>query len=162
VSANGATRWLAIGSFTFQPSELAKLGLLLVLAAVLGSGRPAWQRFVGALLLAVVPIGLTLLQPDLSTTMLLVVLSASMLVIGRVPARFLLPLAATVAISAPLMISLLQPYQLERLGTFLVGSQGSPTGSGWALRQAHIAVASGGLFGPTDDPLRGLRAQYQP
>src|SRR3954454_10306968 len=45
LSANGATRWIAIGSFTFQPSELAKLGLLLVLAAVLGSSRPAWQRF---------------------------------------------------------------------------------------------------------------------
>ena len=45
LSAKGATRWIAIGSFTFQPSELAKLGLLLVLAAVLGSNRPAWQRF---------------------------------------------------------------------------------------------------------------------
>jgi cell division protein FtsI/penicillin-binding protein 2/cell division protein FtsW (lipid II flippase) len=162
LSAKGATRWIAVGSFTFQPSELAKLGLLLVLAGVLGSSRPPWQRFGAAVLLAVVPIGLTLLQPDLSTTMLLVVLTVSMLVIGRVPGRFLLPLAATAAISAPLLISLLLPYQLERLGTFLVGSQQSSTGSGWALRQAHIAVASGGLFGRTDDPLRGLRAQYLP
>src|SRR4051794_14513745 len=162
LSANGATRWMAIGSFTFQPSELAKLGLLLVLAAVLGSSRPAWQRFTLALLLAVVPIGLTLLQPDLSTTMLLVVLTGSMLVIGRGPARFLLPLVAAAAVSAPLMISLLQPYQIERLGSFLVGAHESPTGSGWALRQAHIALGSGGLFGRTDDPLRGLRAQYLP
>src|SRR3954449_12276372 len=162
LSAKGATRWIAIGSFTFQPSELAKLGLLLVLAAVLGSSRPAWQRFALAVLLTAVPIGLTLLQPDLSTTMLLLVLSASMLVIGRVPARFLLPLGATAAIVAPLMITLLQPYQLQRLGTFLVGSQESSTGSGWALRQAHIAVASGGLFGQTGDPLRGLRAEYLP
>src|SRR4051794_14214462 len=162
LSANGATRWIAIGSFPFQPSELVKLGLLLVLAAVLGSGRPAWQRFGAAVLLAVVPIGLTLLQPDLSTTMLLVLLAGPMLVIGRVPARFLLPLGAAAMISAPLMVALLQPYQLERLGTFLVGSQESSTGSGWALRQAHIAVASGGLFGRTGDPLRGLRAQYLP
>src|SRR4051794_320885 len=162
LSANGATRWMAIGSFTFQPSELAKLGLLLVLAAVLGSSRPAWQRFTLALLLAVVPIGLTLLQPDLSTTMLLVVLTGSMLVIGRGPARFLLPLVAAAAVSAPLMISLLQPYQIERLGSFLVGAHESPTGSGWALRQARIALSSGGLFGRTGDPLRGLRAQYLP
>jgi len=162
LSANGATRWIAIGSLTFQPSELAKLGLLLVLAAVLGSGRPPWQRFVVALLLTVVPIGLTLLQPDLSTAMLLAVLAAAMLVIGRVPARFLLPLAAVAAVSAPLLISLLRPYQVARLGSFLVGAHQSPTGSGWAVRQANIAVGSGGLFGRTDDPLRLLRAQYLP
>ena len=162
LTANGATRWIEIGSFSFQPSELAKLGLLLVLAAVLGSGRPAWQRFSLAVLLAVVPIGLTLVQPDLSTTTLLVVLAGSMLVIGRVPARFLLPLAAAAAVSAPLVIGLLRPYQVERLGSFLVGAHESPTGSGWAVRQAHIAVGSGTLFGRADDPLRVLRAQYLP
>src|SRR4051794_8617359 len=161
-SANGATRWISIGSFTFQPSELAKLGLLLVLAVVLGSSRPAWQRFTLAVLLSAVPIGLTVLQPDLSTTALLALLAATMLILGRVPARFLLPLAAAAAVSAPLMISLLQPYQVERLGSFLVGAHESPTGSGWALRQAQIAVGSGGLFGRTDDPLRLLRAQYLP
>ena len=94
--------------------------------------------------------------------MLLAVLAGSMLVIGRVPARFLLPLVAAAAVSAPLLISLLRPYQVERLGSFLVGAHESPTGSGWAVRQAHIAVGSGGLFGRTDDPLRGLRAQYLP
>jgi cell division protein FtsI/penicillin-binding protein 2 len=70
--------------------------------------------------------------------------------------------AAAAAISAPLMISLLRPYQLARLGSFLVGAHETPTGSGWAVRQAHIAVASGGLLGRTHDPLRGLRAQYLP
>ena len=162
LSANGATRWIAIGSFTFQPSELAKLGLLLVLASVLGSGRPPWQRFVATLLLAAVPIGLTLLQPDLSTAALLAVLTAAMLVLGRVPARFLLPLGAAVAVLAPLAISLLRPYQLARLGSFLVGAHESPTGSGWAVQQARIALGSGGLFGRTGDPLRGLRAEYLP
>ena len=161
-TVNGATRWIEIGPVSFQPSELAKLGLLLVLAGVLGSGRPAWQRFSLALLLAGVPIGLTLVQPDLSTTTLLVVLAGSMLVIGRVPARFLLPLAAGAAVSAPLVIGLLRPYQVERLGSFLVGAHESPTGSGWAVQQAQIAVGSGTLFGRTDDPLRVLRAQYLP
>ena len=162
ITANGATRWIGIGSFSLQPSELAKLGLLLVLAAVLGSARPAWQRFSLAVLLAAVPIGLTLVQPDLSTTTLLAVLAASMLVIGRIPARFLLPLVAAATISAPLVIGLLRPYQVERLGSFLVGAHESPTGSGWAVRQANIAVGSGTLFGRTDDPLRLLRAEYLP
>ena len=162
LSANGATRWFAIGPMTFQPSELAKLSLILVLAAVLGSGRPPWQRFALALLLAALPIGLTLLQPDLSTSMLLIVLTAGMLLLGRIPARFLLPLAAAAAVSAPLLISFLRPYQVSRLGSFLVGAHEAPTGSGWAIRQAHIAVGSSGLFGRTDDPLRGLRSQYLP
>ena len=162
ITANGATRWIGIGSFSLQPSELAKLGLLLVLAAVLGSARPAWQRFSLAVLLAAVPIGLTLVQPDLSTTTLLAILAASMLVIGRIPARFLLPLVAAATISAPLVIGLLRPYQVERLGSFLVGAHESPTGSGWAVRQANIAVGSGTLFGRTDDPLRLLRAEYLP
>jgi cell division protein FtsI/penicillin-binding protein 2/cell division protein FtsW (lipid II flippase) len=162
ITANGATRWIGIGPVTFQPSELAKLGLLLVLAGVLGSGRPEWQRFALAVVLAVVPIGLTLAQPDLSTTTLLAVLAGSMLIIGRVPVRFLMPLVAAAAVSAPLLIGLLRPYQVERLGSFLVGAHESPTGSGWAVRQAHIAVGSGTLFGRTDDPLRLLRAQYLP
>jgi cell division protein FtsI/penicillin-binding protein 2/cell division protein FtsW (lipid II flippase) len=162
LSAYGATRWLAIGPLTFQPTELAKLGLLLVLAVVLGSGRPAWQRFTLALLLAAVPIVLTLMQPDLSSTALLAVLTVAMLVIGRVPARFLLPLGAAVVVAAPLVIGLLRPYQLQRLGTFLVGAHQSSTGSGWALLQARIALGSGGLFGRGSDPLRGLQAQYLP
>ncbi len=162
LSANGATRWFAVGPLTFQPSELAKLGLLLVLAGVLGSGRPAWQRFTLAVLLAALPIGLTLLQPDLSTAMLLTVLTAGLLLLGRVPARFLLPLGATAAVSAPLLIGFLRPYQVSRLGSFLAGAHESPTGSGWAVRQAHISVGSGGLFGRTDDPLRLLRSQYLP
>src|SRR5690348_9997286 len=162
LTANGATRWIGFGSFSLQPSELAKLGLLLVLAAVLGSTRPDWQRFSLVVLLATVPIGLTLVQPDLSTTTLLVVLAASMLVMGRIPARFLLPLVAAAVVSAPLVIGLLRPYQVERLGSFLVGAHESPTGSGWAVRQAQIAVGSGTLFGRTDDPLRLLRAEYLP
>ena len=161
-SANGATRWIALGSFTFQPTELAKVGLLLVLAAVLGSARPAGQRVALAVLLAAVPIALTLLQPDLSSAALLAVLTAAMLVIGRVPARFLLPLGAAAAVSAPLVVNLLRPYQLQRLGTFLVGAHQSPTGAGWALLQARIALGTGGLFGTAGTALSGLRAQYLP
>jgi cell division protein FtsI/penicillin-binding protein 2/cell division protein FtsW (lipid II flippase) len=161
-TVNGATRWIALGGFTFQPSELAKLGLLFVLAAVLGSARPAWQRFLFAIGLAVVPIAFTILQPDLSTSMLLIVLTVAMLIIGRIPARILLPLFAGVAVVTPLTIGFLRPYQLERLGTFLVGAHESPTGSGWAVLQAHIALASGSLYGSSGHPLAGLLAQYLP
>src|ERR671910_133266 len=116
ISANGATRWIAVGPVSFQPSELAKLGLLLVLAGILGSGQPEWRRATLAVVAAAVPILLTVVQPDLSTATLLAVLAGSMLVIGRVPLRFLMPLVAAAAVSAPLLIGLLRPYQVERLG----------------------------------------------
>lgn len=161
-TTKGATRWLAIGGLTFQPSELAKLGLLLVLAAVLGSARPAWQRLGLALVLTTPVVGLVLRQPDLSTTALLVGLAATMLVIGRVPARFLVPLLASAAVAAPLAIGMLRPYQLERLGSFLVGAHQSPTGAGWAVQQARIALGAGALFGRSGDPLTDLMAQYLP
>ncbi|GAA5128054.1 FtsW/RodA/SpoVE family cell cycle protein [Pseudonocardia adelaidensis] len=162
VTYNGATRWIAIGAFTFQPSELAKLGLLLALAAALGSSRPPWQRFASAVALAAVPIVLTVLQPDLSTTLLLLALTIVMLIIGRVPARFLVPLFGTAAIAAPLAVDLLHPYQLQRLGSFLVGAEESPTSAGWAVLQSHIAMGWGSLLGSADHPLTDLLSQYLP
>jgi cell division protein FtsI/penicillin-binding protein 2/cell division protein FtsW (lipid II flippase) len=159
---NGATRWIAVGELTFQPSELAKLRLLLALAVTLGSNRPPWQRFAFAVGLAAVPIGLTVLQPDLSTTFLLLALTVVMLIIGRVPARFLVPLFGAAAIAAPLAVGVLRPYQLQRLGSFLVGAEESPTSSGWTVLQSHIAMGWGSLFGRADDPLTGLLAEYLP
>ncbi|MGH3494842.1 MAG: FtsW/RodA/SpoVE family cell cycle protein, partial [Sciscionella sp.] len=161
IEAYGAARWLGFGSITFQPSELAKLGLLLVMATVLGSKRPDWQRFTFAVLLALVPITLTVLEPDLSTTTLLVALTVAMLILGRIPLRFLLPLFGGAAVIAPLAIGLLRPYQLERLHSFLSGAPDS-AGAGWAVLQSHIALASGGLLGRAGDPLHGLYAQYLP
>ena len=161
VLAFGARRWLTLGSLTFQPSELAKLGLLLVLSMVLTWSRPAWQRFLLAMAVAAVPITLTVLEPDLSTASLLVALTLAMLVLGRVPMRFLVPLVGAAALAAPLAVTLVRPYQLERLHAFTSGSQ-SRFGSGWAVHQAHIALASGGLFGRVRDPMHGLLAAYLP
>lgn len=80
LSAYGARRWLQLGSFILHPSEMAKLGLLLVLAGVLTNTHMRVHRRVAvALGLAAVPVALTLLQPDLSTSsLLLVVLMASL------------------------------------------------------------------------------------
>src|SRR5690606_206329 len=115
-------------------SELAKLGLLVVLAGVLAAPRPAWQRLTAALALAAVPIALTLLQPDLSTAVLMTVLTVAMLVLGRVPGKLLVPLFAAAALLAPLAVGLLRPHQMQRLGSFLVGAHESPTGAGWAVQ----------------------------
>ena len=163
LEAQGARRWLDFGSFTVQPSELAKLGLLLVLADVLGSDRPPSRRFGLSVVLALVPISLTLVEPDLSTAMVLTSLTVAMLVLGRIPARLLVPLLATAATVAPLVVPLLRPYQVARLRGFVGGpALAGGGGPSWALAQAHIALASGGLTGLHRAPLHNLLAQYLP
>ncbi|MGN6244293.1 MAG: FtsW/RodA/SpoVE family cell cycle protein [Motilibacteraceae bacterium] len=160
LDAYGARRWLSVGGFTFQPSELAKVGVLMVLAVVLTSHRSPWRRVALALALALVPVVIVAVQPDLSTAVLLTLLAAALLVLSRVPVRLLGPLAVSVALLAPLAVGLLQPYQLARLHAFSAGP--GSEGPGWAVQQAHIAVASGGLFGLDRGPLGQLAAQYLP
>jgi cell division protein FtsI/penicillin-binding protein 2/cell division protein FtsW (lipid II flippase) len=163
VSANGARRWLSAGSLTFEPSELAALGLLLVMAHILGgtSGRPNLRCCLGAVLVALMPIGLTVLEPDLSTATVLIALTIAMLVLGRVPARFLLPLFGGTVLAAPLAVELLRPYQLARLHGFITGAQ-NVSGPAYSVLQAHIAVASSGLLGQSRAPVHRLLAEYLP
>jgi cell division protein FtsI/penicillin-binding protein 2/cell division protein FtsW (lipid II flippase) len=161
-SANGATRWIGVGPVGFQPSELAKLGLVLVLGSVLGSPRPPWQRFGLAIGLALIPVGLTVVEPDLSTATLLVGVLGAMVVLGRAPVRAMLALCGVAMVAAPLIIVGLRPYQLERLNGFLTGSHAPSTGAGWTVQQAHIAFGAGPLHGPSGESLAGLLARYLP
>lgn len=161
LSANGARRWLVLGAFVLQPSELAKLGLLLVLSDILGRATPGWWRVAVAVPLAGIPIGLTLLQPDLSTAALLVVVTLAVMVLARVRLRVLLSLLLGILILAPLALKLARPYQLARLHAFLVGAH-DPRGAGWSTLQAHVAVASGGHFGIAREPTHRLLAEFLP
>ena len=160
MATKGARRWIGVGAFSIQPSELAKLGLLLVLAHVLSSERPPGTRFLWAVGLWAVPTGLTLLQPDLSTALLLTALLVAMLILARIPWRFLLPPLGAAVIAAPLALPLLRSYQLERLQGFLTGS--AEQAGGYTLQQAHIALATGGLTGRFRDGSSGLLAEYLP
>jgi cell division protein FtsI/penicillin-binding protein 2/cell division protein FtsW (lipid II flippase) len=159
--AYGAQRWLSLGSFDIQPSELAKLGVLLLLALLLSGRRPGWRRAAGAMAAAAVPIALTLRQPDLSTATLLTLLAFVLLLLARAPLALLAGVLATGAAAAPLLVHFLRPYQLARLNAFLSGASSSG-GPGWAILQAHIAVGRGGLLGSAQDPLHGLLALYLP
>lgn len=161
MTVRGAQRWIALGSFTMQPSELAKLGLLLVLAQVLGSDRRWPRRLATALLVAALPIGLVLVQPDLSTAAVLCAVTGTMLVLGRIPLRVLVPCLVAVVVALPSAVHLLHPYQQERLNAFLSGST-DVDGPGWAIQQMHIAVAWGGLTGGAEHPLHRLVGLYLP
>jgi cell division protein FtsI/penicillin-binding protein 2/cell division protein FtsW (lipid II flippase) len=157
---DGGRRWLEVGSQLFQPSEFAKIGLLLVLADILGN--PARKhRYLIALGVAAVPIGLTLIEPDLSTSMLLVIIFAAVAVQARVRVRSLLATAVGAAALAPVGLALLRPYQLARLQAFLNGGS-SALSSGWTVLQAHIAIASAGLLGRSSAVPYSLLSQYLP
>jgi cell division protein FtsI/penicillin-binding protein 2/cell division protein FtsW (lipid II flippase) len=159
-ATKGARRWIGTGAFSVQPSELAKLGLLLVLAHVLTSDRPPGRRFVYALGLWAVPTGLVVLQPDLSTATLLTALLVAMLILARIPWRYLMPPVVAAIIALPLALPLLRDYQLERLQGFFTRSPDAA--GGYTLQQAHIALASGGMTGRFGDGFHHLLAQYLP
>ena len=159
-ATKGARRWIGTGAFSVQPSELAKLGLLLVLAHVLTSDRPPGRRFVYAIGLWAVPTGLVVLQPDLSTALLLTTLLVAMLILARIPWRYLMPPVVAAVIALPLALPLLRDYQLERLQGFFTRSPDAA--GGYTLQQAHIALASGGLTGRFGGGFRHLLAQYLP
>jgi cell division protein FtsI/penicillin-binding protein 2/cell division protein FtsW (lipid II flippase) len=160
-TVNGARRWLAFGSFTMQPSELAKLGLVLVLAQVLGSDRSWPRRLAAAVFVAALPIGLVVTQPDLSTAAVLCALTGTILVLGRIPLRALFLLLVAAALLLPLSEHWMRPYQQERLNAFLSGST-DVNGSGWSILQMHIALAWGGVTGGAYHPLHRLVALYLP
>jgi penicillin-binding protein 2 len=161
LSAYGARRWLQLGSFVLQPSEMAKLGLLLVLAGVLTNTRMRLHRRVAlAVILTAVPVALTLLQPDLSTSSLLLVVLLASLVLARVPLWYPVGIVAAGALLFPLEQHFLRPYQAHRLQAFLSGSH--DPAANWSLLQSHIAIGSGGLFGMRGVPMHQLLAQYLP
>jgi rod shape determining protein RodA len=157
VTVNGSRSWLNLAGLQFQPSEPAKLALVLALASLLGTasddeppGRPghAAARLPAALGLAAVPLGLVMLQPDLGTALIMAAITAGMLVVAGTPWRWIALLAALAAGAAGLAwwLRLLKPHQVQRLLVFADPSA-DPQGVGYNALQALETVGSGGLFG---------------
>jgi rod shape determining protein RodA len=146
-SALGAQRWLSVGGFPLQPSELSKLVLVVVLAASISRmGRATWRGFAVAVLLTAPAAALILTQPDLGTTIVVVAVLVGILFLAGARFAQLGSLFVCAAVAIPLLPHLLHGYQRRRLEIFL--NPGSdPLGAGYNLLQARIAVGAGGLFG---------------
>ena len=145
----GARRWLDLGFLpSFQPSELAKLALVMVLAMTLHE-RPIrslldYARFAA---LVGVPFVLVFLEPDLGTSLVMLAIGAGVALVRGLPLKHVIALAVVVAVAVPtLVVPNLQPHQQERLITFLDPSA-DPRGSGYQVIQSRIAIGSGGAFG---------------
>lgn len=148
-AVNGSRRWIGIGPLLFQPSEMAKLTVVLYLAAWL-SVRGArmhhfWETTAPALGMVGVLCGLILLEPDLGTAAALVATALVMLYVAGVPLRQLVltAIAGIPILGAAIFAS---PYRRERLLGFL-HPQANATTSGWHIIQGLYALGSGGLFG---------------
>jgi rod shape determining protein RodA len=148
---NGSQRWLVMGSLRLQPSELAKLALLVLFARILTRRATApelrLRDLIGPALLAAAPVALVLRQPDLGTAMLLALIAGTFILFSRIRIRSLLWLgAAGVAAAGSAWFFYLHDYQKERVLTFLDPDR-DPLGSAYHAIQSQIAVGSGGWFG---------------
>lgn len=152
---NGAQAWFDLGPFKFQPSEPAKLALIVALAALLSPGRSKQDeqpneivRLLGALAITAVPMGLILLQPDLGTVLVFVAVAAAVLVVAGIRPLHLLLIAMVgfIAVAGLLSSGVLKEYQRDRLTVFL-----SPNDASGDIRynaeQSQIAVGTGGMWG---------------
>ena len=146
----GAQRWINLGFFVLQPSELMKIALVLALAKYFHGlslediSQPI--KLVAPVLMVLMPVGLVLLQPNLGTATLLTLASGAVMFAGGVRWwKFVIVLAIVAAI-APLAWHHLHDYQKARLMTFM-NPGADPLGTGYNILQSKIALGSGGLFG---------------
>jgi len=152
-SVRGSQRWISLAGFQIQPSELMKIALLLALAALFyeTEGTPGLGRSLGAVGLALVPLGLVFAQPDLGTSMVYLWLTGIVLLVSGVKVRYLLLLASggVVAFLLALRSELIRDYQVQRLTVFLgADAPGADfQGALFQTRQSMIAIGSGRTYG---------------
>jgi rod shape determining protein RodA len=146
----GAARWISIGPFDFQFSELAKILMIVVLANYLGArqGRlGSLTSILGACILVAPPWVLVMLQPDLGTSLVMLAILGGMLFMSGASLRWLGGMVGLVLASLPLVWNyILRDYQKQRLIAFLDPASDTQ-GSGYQLYQSQIAVGSGGWLG---------------
>jgi rod shape determining protein RodA len=152
---NGSRSWLTLGGMSIQPSEFAKLAVVIGMALLVAErAESRWRNRVGSaevlgmLLIAGVPAVLILLQPDLGTMLVLSATVLGVLAVSGAPRRWLLLLGAggvTAAIAA-VAAGFLKQYQVDRFLAF-TNPDLDPRGAGYNVEQARIAVGNGGLFG---------------
>lgn len=143
ITALGAKRWINFGFTVLQPAELAKLTLIIYLSAWFSTKEKG--RLVSFLILLAVIIGLIILEPDLGTTLVIMATAVTMYFFSGAPVKqFILMIPALIVGVVGLAVA--SPYRFKRLTTFF-NPENDPLGASYHIRQATIALGSGGLFG---------------
>lgn len=147
----GAQRWIPLGGFNFQPSELGKLLIIITLASYLAEKREqpyGVKEFARASLHVGIPLLLVFKQPDLGTSLVFLSIFIGSLVFAKFKARYLSAVLVSCIFAgfAAIKLGILSEYQMKRLLVFIDPSM-DPLGAGYNLLQSQIAIGSGGLFG---------------
>ncbi|NNJ84762.1 MAG: rod shape-determining protein RodA [Gammaproteobacteria bacterium] len=146
--SGGAQRWLQLGVVRFQPSEMLKIIVPMMIAYFFVDKElpPKVIHVIGAMLLALVPAILVAWEPDLGTALLILCAGGFVIFFAGIGWRFLLSLGVLATACAPLLWFLMHDYQRQRVLTFFNPEQ-DPLGAGYHIIQSKIAIGSGGLFG---------------
>ena len=146
----GSARWVNVGPFTFQFSELAKILMITVLATYLGNREghlDSLSAILGACLLMAPTVLLVMMQPDLGSSLVLASILAGMLFMSGASLRWLLAMAAGVLVAIPIAWTyVLRDYQQNRILSFL-NPAADALGSRWQVTQSQIAIGAGGFLG---------------
>ncbi|HWP46887.1 MAG TPA: rod shape-determining protein RodA [Candidatus Limnocylindrales bacterium] len=146
---SGSQRWIRFGGFSIQPSEFAKLAMILVLARYFSNKKRGTISFIDVILTGIllcIPLALILKQPDLGTALVLLPIYAAILFIMGLDWKYFV-IAGILGICAmPLMWQHLKPYQKNRIISF-INPNADPLGSGYHVIQSEIAIGSGGFWG---------------
>ena len=142
----GARRWIGVGSFSMQPSEIAKFAYVLFCAVYMSKTDTSKLRYcILPIAVGVVFCGLIIAEPNMSITMCMAMLMIIMLYVGGMKWKYFLLMLIPIALAVPLLI-VIEPYRLQRLLAFL-DPWASPKDEGYQLIQSLYALGSGGWFG---------------
>lgn len=146
VESYGAKRWINLGFTTFQPSEIAKFGMVIYLAFYLESkDMKKFKNIIPVLIIGLIFCALIMLEPNMSITMCVGLIMIIMLFVSGVRLKHFIILAIPIIIIIPLLI-IMEPYRMQRILAF-IDPWASPRGEGYQLIQSYYALGSGGLFG---------------
>ncbi|MEY2567240.1 MAG: rod shape determining protein RodA [Actinomycetota bacterium] len=150
-SSRGTQAWFQMGPFQFQPSEWAKLAVIICLAAYCSQyrGELDWNRTVSILGLSAIPMGLIYLQPDLGTALVFVAILMGVLLVAGARPRHLavLTIVGVLGVVTVFQLGVLKQYQLDRLGAFLDPQVDNQRAAYHTLNQSKIAIGAGGFTG---------------
>ena len=146
--AKGAQRWLDLGVLRFQPSELMKLAMPIMVAAFLHlfTLPPRWHAVLMTLMLIGIPVVVVMVQPDLGTSLLIVAAGGFALYLGGLRWQYIFGALAAIGAAAPILWARLHDSQRQRILT-LLDPESDPLGAGYHIAQSKIAIGSGGMFG---------------